>query len=273
MKNNQAYWQRRDILAREHLLDKLIEQSEKDIKALLLRLRDKYIDKIEALALQIEKGHLKSINPYYLFNRYNKLLASLDKELRKMGVSTINLLSSAMKNIFVTTESIMKNDFPVPFTSQASIEDIINSEWVGDGKRWSQRIWENEALLSSKIQEGLLQMFAGAITGEQLTQDIEKAFSTNYYRASRIVRTEYVHVANVAVMNRFTSLGLQHYQWLSAIHNERTCKECLELNGQVFPVGDTASPIPPGHCFCRCTIIPVEEELIDALKNIQEDKQ
>ena len=41
--------------------------------------------------------------------------------------------------------------------------------------------------------------------------------------------------------------------------DERTCADCESMDREVIPINEVSygSNVPPFHCFCRCTVIPV----------------
>lgn len=69
-------------------------------------------------------------------------------------------------------------------------------------------------------------------------------------RSINIARTETTRVANEGARESYAQGGIQEIAWIATL-SERTCADCEELNGQVFPIN--TSNLPPLHALCRCT--------------------
>ena len=175
-----------------------------------------------------------------------------------------------MTDLYKTTsQSIDKiNKFNTPPLNESRVRDIINAEWVGDGKNWSDRIWTHQGELSEKLTKGLLNIMEAGISPENLKKELMKDFNVNYSQASQIVRTEYVHIANKASIDRYKSAGITKYQWLCN-EDERTCPYCSSMDGKIFDIDSGILPPGGSHVNCRCTTIPV----IDINNNINIDDQ
>ena len=53
----------------------------------------------------------------------------------------------------------------------------------------------------------------------------------------------------------YESVGVEKVMWI-AEHDDKTCGDCEELDGQIFPLKDAP---PKQHYHCRCYLIPVKE--------------
>jgi SPP1 gp7 family putative phage head morphogenesis protein len=75
-------------------------------------------------------------------------------------------------------------------------------------------------------------------------------------RAVTIARTETMRAVNTSTKERIRAQGFSSVEWVSAQDDGRTCDECLELNGQIFPIDN----VPVAHggtgINCRCTVVP-----------------
>lgn len=57
-----------------------------------------------------------------------------------------------------------------------------------------------------------------------------------------------------AMKQAFEDAGVEKVKWM-AEHDEKTCKICRELDGQIFKLSD--APEIPQHRHCRCWLVPV----------------
>jgi SPP1 gp7 family putative phage head morphogenesis protein len=88
-----------------------------------------------------------------------------------------------------------------------------------------------------------------------LSKRIEGYFSENEkYRADMTARTEVITASNQGANDRYQAENVKEVEWLSS---PDSCAECLELDGQIFPID--SGPRPCLHPNCSCGILPVIE--------------
>jgi len=75
-------------------------------------------------------------------------------------------------------------------------------------------------------------------------------------RPNMIARTETVRLANIGLIDTYKEHNIKKVRWLAAV-SDRTCEQCIGLDGQVFDI-NTVSP-PPAHVDCRCSLLSVGE--------------
>ena len=73
-------------------------------------------------------------------------------------------------------------------------------------------------------------------------------------RPNMIARTETVRLANKGLIDTYKEHDIKQVSWLAAV-SDRTCPECMELDGQVYDI-NTVDP-PPLHVDCRCSLLSV----------------
>lgn len=76
------------------------------------------------------------------------------------------------------------------------------------------------------------------------------------YRANMIARTETVRLSNLGAVENYKENDVKKIRWISAV-SERTCSQCIDMNGKILPVN--SGMLPPVHSDCRCTVTPVVE--------------
>lgn len=117
---------------------------------------------------------------------------------------------------------------------------------------------ETKKAVSFQIQDGLLK-------GEhptQIARRISDEFDLARPKAVKIARTESTRVFNQAAGDRYQKAGAKKWKWLAA-NDERTCPDCGVRHGQIYEFGDEQ---PPAHPNCRCTMVPVFEEIEAAFR-------
>lgn len=79
-------------------------------------------------------------------------------------------------------------------------------------------------------------------------------------RPEMIARTEVVRLANEGIVDLFKQNNIVQKRWLAAL-SDRTCEECLALNGKVMKINESFDTTlglvsgPPAHQNCRCSLI------------------
>lgn len=77
-------------------------------------------------------------------------------------------------------------------------------------------------------------------------------------RAEMLARTETMKAFNEGALTQYDKHGITEVEWLAA-PGERTCDECLSLDGQRFPID--GRPDCPVHPNCRCVLLPIVPEI------------
>ena len=77
-------------------------------------------------------------------------------------------------------------------------------------------------------------------------------------RAEVLARTETMTAFNQGALTQYEKHGITEVEWLAA-PGDRTCDECMDLDGEKFPVD--SKPDCPLHPNCRCVWLPVIPEI------------
>jgi len=73
-------------------------------------------------------------------------------------------------------------------------------------------------------------------------------------RAETLARTETMTAYNQGSLTQYEKHGITEVEWLAA-PGDRTCDECMDLDGEKFPID--SKPDCPLHVNCRCVWLPV----------------
>lgn len=89
-------------------------------------------------------------------------------------------------------------------------------------------------------------------------KNAEKSEALIRFARYRQTQNEYYtdYVADMAMRKACEDAGVEKVKWVAA-HDEKTCRDCMALNGKIFALKDV--PDKP-HPRCRCTLIPVKEK-------------
>lgn len=88
-----------------------------------------------------------------------------------------------------------------------------------------------------------------------MSDTLQKEFSTSAYDARRLIRTEAAYMSNQARLKGWQDHNVEEYS-LVAVLDFRTSQFCRHIDGKVFKVKDAKCTgfdgnYPPFHPFCR----------------------
>lgn len=259
-----SYWLKR--IEREHdaITNKKIEEVEAQLQKYYKNSMNSIISEFEAtydkLLAAAEDGKDPTPADLYKMDRYWQMQANIAKEAQKLGNKELVLLSEAFeaewKDIYEAT--MLPSDTAFSTFSEASAKSAINTTWVGDGKNFSKRIWDNTENLIATLNEKMIDCVITGKDTKQLKKELTERFGVSYSRADTLVRTEIAHIQTQAAAQRYQDYGLTYYEFLGRDEHDIGCK-CKELNGKQFLYSEmqAGKNAPPMHPNCRCAISPV----------------
>jgi SPP1 gp7 family putative phage head morphogenesis protein len=255
-----AYWKDRQQAAQITLMNKSRREIDKKLKSYYVRLSKQLIKEYEALYAQVllKKANGEQISPatLYQLDKYWELQAQTRKLLNKFGAYQQALLSKVFEVFYQHSYKSLNVKGLTAFKTldEGAVRQVINSIWAADGKSWSQRIWNNTAVLQQTLEEGLIECVAAGRKTTALKKVLQERFNVSYHRADTLVRTEMAHIQTEAAKQRYSDYGIQQVE-IWADKDERRCDVCGKLHQKKYPVGAHV-PIP-AHPNCRCCIVPV----------------
>ena len=104
----------------------------------------------------------------------------------------------------------------------------------------------------------------------KLTKRLQDSVAMGKQRATTMARTETINACVDGARVRYEQYGVKEFQYIAA-SDSRTCKQCAELDGKVFKMGDNAH-MPPLHPNCRCCIAAVIPKRGDTPKPTSREK-
>lgn len=151
------------------------------------------------------------------------------------------------------------------FDPTAAIEALLQTEFV-----FSRQVVDRERdALKRLIQDAI----AHGDTGEELQDAIRLFFEDGIHYVgdggalvrvmpedawiNQVARTEVARAQNAGIVDTFKAANVDMVQYI-ATEDEKVCDDCLDLDGQVFPITD-ADNIPPIHPSCRCTVVAADD--------------
>lgn len=247
------YWQQRIFDELQRHYDLYVPFIEAKMNLQIQRTFKVTKDKLISLYSQIEKG---TNNPavLYQYSHYYEVLNEINNESRRMGQKEISTLENGLTKMYENTSNIIYSQFSFkPIGHTKDISEIVNSLWCSDGLLFSDRIWKDTNLLTTKLEDGLIDAVIQGKSSKELASDISKIFDVEYSNAKRLTRTEMAHIQSQATIDRYDENGIEYVQFISA--DEGVCDECDSYNGIIYKIDE--APTIPVHPNCRCCYVPV----------------
>jgi len=237
----------------EHLKKKYGLTTEQVI-AIIAYLWSKMGDNIN-YSVALSAGYLKARNR--LFNLIDELF---DDYL-------INNTTLYLKGIYVGSykEALSRLPFDfknkgLPFLNDDYVLDRINVRWAGDGKLYSDRIWQHKSKLKFAMDTILKESITSGRDIKKTSKDFAELMGSSYKNAERLVRTETNFVLNQSAMDVFVNTGVEKYEYIAKL-DRRTSAICRATDGKIFLTSEAIVGVnyPPLHPNCRSTVAPVIE--------------
>lgn len=229
-----------------------------------------YIAEIESLSminpeasekLQLE---LNTVAMRSRITRLDSLTVQINQELNRTAFTANRELEKLVSDVYSENYKIVTSELGLTGVNTVlpvkDIERLIRIPW--SGASYSERIWNNRDRLSQVVKEEITQNMIQGTNVRKLASRIKDRMAADYSNAERVARTELNYALNQSSKLAYEKAGVKRYEY-HAEQGERTCTICSRLNGNVYDMeeftpGDNA---PPMHPRCRCTHLPVIEEI------------
>lgn len=282
-KKKNDYWSERIKMARaqEDFLKKNYTLTDKALAKLYSRTREQLVKRILDVLQKIQSSQSKSLSDYYNYQTYYKCLLDIEKECAKLGIKSNQIIMKKLTEFYQKSFALaeaqlreMQEAYPDKVNVDRSMnalrnaqyispdfkqaERVVNTIWVGDGKRWSERIWGDEKVLATQLQQILTDGTVGGATMKSMEERLVNEFHVDFHKAERIVRTEMSHLLNTARLDSYKRAGITRFMWITA-RNERVCPACDNKDTTIYDLDPDGLNMPPiaSHPNCACTTIPV----------------
>ena len=256
------YWSRRNIEAQRKVSELNIQEIERKLIKYYTKAQKEiigqFVETYNKILLSITDGRTPTAADLYKLDTYWQGQTQLREMLKALGNKEAELLSE----MFIKQYQDIYESIAIPGAEAFNTLDltmaaqVIESIWAVDGKAWSERIWDNTALLAQTLEDELIHCVIAGKKTTGLKQLLQERFDVSYRRADMLVRTEMAHITTTAAQKRYEDAGVTEVE-IWADKDERRCEHCGKLHQKRFPIGGKL-PIP-AHPNCRCNVLPVVE--------------
>lgn len=230
----------------------LIKQYKSISKNIIAEANKMYLDILES-------GREMTYSEMMRYDRYFKLLASIQKELNKLGQTQITVINQGMIDLYNKVGEQISGNENFALVNRFYAEEAVKRVWCEDGLTLSDRVWKNMTTLRMTLEEGLANCVIAGKSHKYLEKELQHRFHVSQSAASRLARTELNYIQNQGAMRGYLDAGYTHYKFITAIDG-RQCDECGKLNGKIFAFdeAEVGVNLPPIHSNCRSNIIGVK---------------
>ena len=168
-----------------------------------------------------------------------------------------DILASALAGTIFTRNLISEEEVKA-LPQYRRLNTVQKRQLVG-GLFTTQSWFQNlEARTRSNIANTIIQGYEDSLGPSAVARNLRRGVAGTTRRgAEGIVRTAYTHVANVARLEFYNSLGQRIRLRYNAVLDERTSDICSNLDGLEWWNDDPELREPPQHFRCRSDLIPV----------------
>lgn len=216
------------------------------------------ISRLEQLSYQVNKsisGNFEHIN-----KTVEELMTRSVSEAYSQSSQDINFLYK--KNVGGTI-------------ARQKVRDILIQPW--SGSTFSDDIWGNRDKLVKVVQSELTKGIYQGKSSQKICNEISKRMEGSKKDIMRVVRTERSYAQNRGKLEQYKDIGFKKYKYKAAIGQNRTCEKCRKIHKETeeepieFEKAIIGENFPPLHTNCRCTIVPVADELV--IEDTEEPKE
>ena len=197
--------------------------------------------------------------------RVEELSTQYDGGMKKLAAGIIE--DGYYRNIFELQKA---SGMATTFTqvNQYNAQALAAQPWTADGRTFSDRIWTNRNELAVYLNAELGYALTSGRSPRNLVQDVMDKFNVSKGQAARLISTESAYFSSASQRMGFEQTGVKYFHF-HATYDEKTCEQCGELNDseankkgfpmELYAVGQNA---PPLHCFCRCVLLPGDDDVM-----------
>lgn len=251
-----AYWLARAI-ADEKRANRLANAAAEEIKSMYRRQYLKIVKQITALKGDIlDSGKELTRTQLWTYSRWRQLEQELGEFVGESTRMQIDETTKVLDEVFKKTIGKSAASYAGSrMTAAVPAQSVINTTW--SGKRYSERIWTNQAAIAERIKISMEDMLVQGRGLPEIKKEIMNEFGVGFREADRLVRTEAAYVLNKASVEKYRSAGIRKIQWSTGPEDGDECAICAARSDKVYFIDQ--APMIPAHPRCRCVYAGVVE--------------
>lgn len=268
----------------ENISNQIRKETSKLTKEQMLKLEKTYQKSFDGIIKELEKNEHGYLDEKFLLSQKNNIdkhLKILRKDIIRIseeGITKgtqlgIDLNKEINKQMLLSAGIVDDVNFVGRFATIQDniIKDIIKGNIYKDNKTLSKRIWSITNANGKEIQEVITEGIILKKSSKELASDLQEFLKPLPQRnvkwkqeygvitkdvknkAERLARTTINHsYQNATIQSTQDNPFIEGIRWESAMQHGRTCEECMDRDGVVYPKDE----VPLDHPNGMCTMIP-----------------
>lgn len=256
-----SYWQKRVQEQREKSYKRLNEETEEQLAELYkveaMELQARIMDTLDKIERDKNTNEGIHANDLFRSQRYWTLLDEINERLKKLGREQIAITSPAIIQAYQETIELIDAEVPKSKHVNTALlnahaidaEQVVNQTWCLDGKKFSNRVWEDKRKLLIQLKKSLADSLVQGKSNWEIAKSMAERLDVSRENAYRLVRTETAHAQVYAQTQRYKEYGFTKGKYLAS---STCCDKCKEHDGEIYTLDELESMLPL-HPRCTCT--------------------
>ena len=207
-----------------------------------------------------------------IVNQYNADMSSTIETMQAEIMTSMNIFEKG--EYYEFKEAV---DKAVNVANRKIVQQMIEGKVYHDGKGLDKRIWDSAKMSGTKMRDAINSCIAQGMGAAEMSQNLKEfamgghhtwsrnkikeklgdGYARKYsggldYEALRLARTTLTHQAQIAVINSSKiNPYLQFIKWHSEHQAGRTCQQCIDRDGKLFPIDEVPLDHPNGMCWIQ----------------------
>ena len=239
--------------------------SEKELKEFKWNVKE-YIEKAKENSINGKWiTELENASARYHISRLDAIKLQMRNHLELMAGNNNELVENGLGDIYTdtyyhTAYEIQKGrgvGAKLGVINEEKVKKILAKPWLGDGKTFSTRLWEEKETLVNEVNKLLTQSIIMGLAPDKSIKLLAERMNVSKSRAGRIIMTEQAAFSSAARKDCFNDLDVDRYQIVATL-DSKTSRVCRHMDKEVFDMKgfEVGVNAPPFHPFCRTTTVP-----------------
>ena len=195
-----------------------------------------------------------SASMLFKVERWNELQKTIEQQMAKVGQVQQELIQltllDAYKAAYEKTNEVIAPGKEYTIFNENIAKKIVDFNFKG--ATLTERIKGVTLKAGAQIQNAIISTAIAGKDYRTVSKELANRLGVARSASDTIVRTETMRVLNEAQKQSYKDKGYQKVIWLAEL-DERTCTECMDINGKEYEIDAAPSVV---HPRCRCTCYP-----------------
>jgi SPP1 gp7 family putative phage head morphogenesis protein len=212
--------------------------------------------KLRALYQEISESGEPLLSHLYQYNKYYDLINAIQTELTSLGQVEKKTLETHLITMYKNNAMIMTkygNNF-TPDLNSESVKRVVNMNWGGRVKTWSDSVWANKSSLAERIRSDMVDIISTGKSYREVSKMLSHDMGVGYHESQRLIRTEMARISAQSTLDTYATWGVNK---VKVLVNPDCCDICKEHANEIVKISEAqvGINIPPYHPNGRCSLM------------------